>query len=321
LERSDFSEPDANPAYLQKRVDESMVKAAIATDDEELAAHLGLAALYWLKLAHLCDGPDGGAGTISARAGASRRGSANVWMRSCQNQFSTPDAAQTVPGMGHKSAELRIWEWPDAPKDHLHLRELRLQCSNDSQIVIGLLAIQKRRMRSKEAVVALTDTMESVSVLARSHGLLHHHDRPTLEAALQQLCAALQAPIGPRNILIALTVSGGGGELSQQHIAAVTLTVHELISNAIQHAFKDEGGGIVRIKVEDHDPMSVAISVDDDGHPFAKTLDANRAGLGLDMARRLVSSVGGLLISPASGSKSFQMRIPRALPANPHLCP
>ena len=199
-----------------------------------------------------------------------------------------------------------------APNEDLLLREITHRCSNDLQMVVGLLSMQSRRMQSEEARIALTDAMERVSILARSRAMLQRNERLTLEAALLQVCEALQSQAEPRGILISFTVSDQCDGLSQQQITTLALIVNELITNAIKHAFHDGNGGRIEVCAKRHDGTALRITVEDDGSPFEKAMSPNSGGFGLDLVTRLIGSVGGLLVPPSNGSKSFEMRIPRA---------
>lgn len=201
---------------------------------------------------------------------------------------------------------------PRDPNQELLLRELNHRCSNDLQMVIGLLSLQSRRTKSEEARLALTDAMERVAVLARTRSMLQLDEPVTLELALQQICAALQAQAEPRDILISLTVADDCEEnLSQKQITNLALVVNELITNAIKHAFKDGKSGRVRVLLQPYDMTSLTILVDDDGAPFGDEGGNQPNGFGLDLVRRLLNAVGGLFIPPANGSKVFELRFPR----------
>ena len=206
-------------------------------------------------------------------------------------------------------------ERPPPPDEDLLLRELSHRCSNDLQMVVGLLAMQSRRVQSEEARIALTDATERVAVLARSRAMLQRKEPLTLESALQQVCAALQSQAEPRGILISLTVSKQCDGLSQQQVTTLALIVNELVTNAVKHAFHEGKGGCIRICVQEQDSAVLTITVDDDGTPFMEAMRTRSGGLGLDLVTRLMGGVGGILIPPTDGSKVFEMRVPRTLHA------
>ena len=201
-----------------------------------------------------------------------------------------------------------------APEDDLLLRETNHRCSNDLQLVVSLLALQSRRAENPETRQALTDAMERVAVLARARSSLQQDRQPTLEAALRQVCEALHSQAEPRSILVSLETASGTRALSAVQITTLALIVNELATNAIKHAFAADKSGRVRILVRQQDSRTLAIIVDDDGLPFPELGNRRGGGLGLGLVRRLMESIGGLVILPANGSKCFEIRVPVSNP-------
>lgn len=195
------------------------------------------------------------------------------------------------------------------PDDDLLLRETNHRCSNDLQMVVSLLGLQSSRAKSDETRQALTDAMERVSVLARSRAALQHQKHLTLEAALRQVCEALHAQAEPRSILISCEVACEGHGLSSAQVMTLALTVNELATNAIKHAFQQGKSGRIDISAREDD-RNLIIIVDDDGLPFSSSPEA-KSGLGLGLVKRLVASIGGVVIPP-DGSKVFEIRLPIA---------
>ena len=196
-----------------------------------------------------------------------------------------------------------------AQGDDLLLRETNHRCSNDLQLVVSLLGLQSRRAATPEVRQALTDAMERVSILARARSAMYRERPPTLQAALRQVCEALQAQAEPRAILISLEAAHEVHGLSAIQITTLALVVNELATNAIKHAFEEGKSGRIRLSIRWNNTREVAILVDDDGLPFPE-LTGNGDGLGMGLVKRLMASIGGLLIPPPPGSKLFELRVP-----------
>lgn len=197
--------------------------------------------------------------------------------------------------------------------DDLLLRETNHRCSNDLQLVVSLLALQSGRAQNPETREALHDAMERVAILARSRAAFQHQRSLGLREALRAICDALHSQTEPRGIVVSLDLEDEGHGLSQTQITTLALVVNELATNAIKHGFKDGKVGRVRISVQTSNNRMLVIIVDDDGLPLPDDSDSG-TGLGLGLVRRLIASVGGLLIPPARGSKAFELRMPLPSP-------
>ena len=197
-------------------------------------------------------------------------------------------------------------------QDDLLLRETVHRCGNDLQLIISMLSLQSRHAINPEVRWALAVAMERVSIVAQSRTMLHRGHQTTLRAALASLCAALRVHADPRGIAICQDEVRDVDGLSETQIATLALVVNELATNAIKHAFHEDGPGMIRLSAINDASGGVTIVVDDDGAPFPDTADARlRSGLGMELVRRLTVSAGGLFIGPAAGAKNFELRVPR----------
>lgn len=211
--------------------------------------------------------------------------------------------------MASKTTDIASGRVPAGVADLL-LQETIHRGSNDLQMIVGLLALQSRRVQSPEARQALTDVMERVAVLARARRDLGRDRQPSLSAALRHVCTALQSQAEPRSILIALNVEGETTALSAMQVTTLALVVNELATNAIKHGYEEGKSGHILVTQSIDAAGGVTVLVDDDGLPFPDPRDPARDGLGLEIARRLMASVDGLFIPPMPGSKIFELRVP-----------
>jgi two-component sensor histidine kinase len=190
------------------------------------------------------------------------------------------------------------------------LRETHHRCSNDLQLIVGLLELQSRRANSPEVRAALADATGRVAVLARARAEMNRERQPNLQSALRQVCEALHSQAEPRSILITMEVAYGPQGLTSEKISTLALAVIELATNAIKHAFEEGKDGHVSILVHRSGEREAVIIVDDDGLPFPEPSDAEDAGMGLGLIKRLIASIDCLFIQPVNGSKRFEIRIP-----------
>lgn len=200
---------------------------------------------------------------------------------------------------------------PSVRDAELLLRETNHRCGNDLQLVMSLLAIQSRRASDPAVRQALADARDRVSILARARGAMQRDGEPSLQVALHQLCEALHAQAEPRAIRIGFTSAYDAAGITPTQVTTLALVVNELTTNAIKHAFAEGRGGHIHVSVDRHGERDVVVTVDDDGLPFPEP-EAGGGGMGLDLVKRLMVSIGGLLIPPPAGRKIFELRVPLA---------
>lgn len=193
--------------------------------------------------------------------------------------------------------------------DDLLLRETHHRCSNDLQLVVGLLSLQSRRATNPETRDALAEAMDRVAILARARADLNQRRQLSLERALRQVCEALHSQAEPRSILVSMQAEHDEVQgLAPDQISTLALVVNELATNAIKHAFREGKSGHISIAVQRDGERQAVISVDDDGLPFPKA--DNAKGMGLGLVKRLVEAADSVLIQPTHGSKRFEIRVP-----------
>lgn len=131
----------------------------------------------------------------------------------------------------------------------LLLRETNHRCSNDLQMVVALLQLQSARAATPETRAALHDAAERVGILSKARADLTRQSRPDLATALRHICEALTAQAEPRSVSVSLAVNCDPPGLHAEHVMALALSVNELATNALKHAFVERQSGSISISV------------------------------------------------------------------------
>ena len=193
------------------------------------------------------------------------------------------------------------------------LREVNHRCSNDLQLVIGLLMLASRRTDIPETRDTLVATANRIHALARARASMLRPGQRSLTGAMRDLVAALQILAEPRGVVVSLEAADAPERIDDGLALALAMSVNELVTNALKHAYDGHDGGHVRIAIDRLPPLGLVVMVDDDGLPFDRHDAYGRPeALGLDLVRRLVGSFGGSLALPDDGSKQFVIRIENA---------
>jgi two-component system, sensor histidine kinase PdtaS len=187
------------------------------------------------------------------------------------------------------------------------IREVHHRVKNNLQTISSLLRLQARRVSEKAGREALHEAERRVRSIAIVHEILSRDPRDQVDfdeivRALVQM--AEDSVVGPAKVEI--EVEGDLGELSADVATPLSVTLAELLQNAVQHAFGEKrphgrggkrkselgrpGAGRVRVVLH-HDREHLTVDVRDDGVGLPKGFDIERTtSLGLSIVRDLVVS-------------------------------
>lgn len=170
------------------------------------------------------------------------------------------------------------------------LEELAHRTKNDLAAVISILTIQARSHASAEVKTALQDAASRIRAIAAAHdylGSLRQNVRIDMQRYLSGLCARISENLrGVRDITIA--IEAAEIELASEHAITVGLVVNELVTNALKHAFAEEGSGAVRISLRAGAPLTLVVEDNGAGCPPGAP-----PGAGVRLLRLLVEQLGG----------------------------
>ncbi|MBW8783177.1 MAG: sensor histidine kinase [Novosphingobium sp.] len=208
------------------------------------------------------------------------------------------------------------------------VRETNHRCTNDLQLVIGLLTLASRRTNNPETRDVLLETANRIQVVSEARRALVREESRTLTATLDDVVGALQVLAEPRGVEIAFGVDCDPGPVPDGLITTLALAVNELATNAIKHAFNGSGNGsgngsatgalngkaAGHIAIELNCPADgeIALTIEDDGTPFMLAAEEDEdaeQGFGLDLVRRLLARYGGTLALPSNGVKRFEVHV------------
>jgi len=181
---------------------------------------------------------------------------------------------------------------------HLLLEEQGHRIKNDLAIASALIALQARAHGDPAVRAALESAVARVHVLAKGYDHLRvsARDQATdMEQYLGEVCWKLGESLrGVRPI--AVEVDADRVEVRSQTATRLGLIVNELVTNALKHAFPDERGGTVYVRLR-RNAGELTLEVEDDGIGCP---DAPTEGLGSRLVRLLVQQLRGQMTRAAS---------------------
>jgi two-component sensor histidine kinase len=199
------------------------------------------------------------------------------------------------------------------------IREIHHRVKNNLQTVSALLRLQARRLESREAKAAVEESVRRIRSIALVHDILSREpgqDVPFVDVVRPLVRMVEEGLLSPeRPVLIA--VEGDAGHLPPAVATPLAVVLTELLQNAVEHGFPEDGGpplaGHVTVELRD-DGAGVTVRVVDDGAglPPGFSLEAS-TGLGLSIVRTLVTTELGGTITMEDGSPVgtvVELRVP-----------
>jgi two-component sensor histidine kinase len=176
----------------------------------------------------------------------------------------------------------------------LLLTEIRHRVGNNLQQITGLLMLHARRIGDPVAHEAFNQAAARVSLFAEVHRSLYRadDDRVELDDVLTRLATRLVAAHRPVGIACRVEVAPGFVWPPDRAVPLV-MVVHELVCNALEHGFGDDGVGAIAVSLDRTPTGLVRLTVADDGRGLPPGVDAERAdNLGLSIVRAFARQLG-----------------------------
>lgn len=205
-----------------------------------------------------------------------------------------------------KYAELAFGKEDGIRLEDSAAREMNHRMKNNLQVVVSMMRLDAAGMRTPAERVFLEKTIGRVLLFSTLCDILSSGpdgEKADVLVLADRICSALkEAFLDERGI--SATVSGDSVLMDSNRAAAAGTVLNELIFNAAEHAFKNEGGNI-RVTVTKGSSIAV-IAVEDDGAGFDTA--SVEPGYGLRIAARTVrDKLNGVLkvLSDRSGTRAF----------------
>ncbi len=194
------------------------------------------------------------------------------------------------------------------------LKEIHHRVKNNLQVVSSLLNLQARTLKDPQAVQAFQDSQNRVKAMALVHEELYRSQdlakvgmAEYLESEIKYLCRAY----GVSTAAVSLDVEVEEVFLPIDVAIPCGLIVHELVSNALKHAFPrraDLARAEVRVALYRMDEDQLTLVVRDNGVGLPPDLDWQDApSLGLQLVRILSRQLRGALELERGAGTTFRL--------------
>ncbi|MFC7398714.1 sensor histidine kinase [Chelatococcus sp. GCM10030263] len=176
----------------------------------------------------------------------------------------------------------------DAQVD-VRLRELQHRVKNNFQIILSILALQRRQFTTPEGRERIGNVMDRVQAIALAHdqlSLTEGHGQVEFADYLRALCAN----IDPQRDNVAIEVDAMAAIMPIDRAVSVGLIVNELVTNSLKYAFGDKGGVIHVTFAVYPDRAEACLTVEDNGKGMGPP---RPGGLGLQLLETFALQLGG----------------------------
>jgi two-component sensor histidine kinase len=200
--------------------------------------------------------------------------------------------------------EIRQRERAEGEADALNamMQEMHHRIKNNLQTVADLLSLEMSRNPRPEVHESLRDSITRIKSIAASHEMLSVESvgvTDITELARRVVETTRRSMVRPDQH-ITIRVRGPDVYLGSKQATAFAIVLNELVSNAIEHGFRERATGQIEVEL-DWDGMDVWLRVEDDGAGLPAGFDLKTSpGLGLHIVRTLVEKdlCGNLTLTP-----------------------
>jgi two-component sensor histidine kinase len=195
----------------------------------------------------------------------------------------------------------------DAVPEHLLVREITHRVNNEFASAIQVVSLTAARSSNRDVKVALAAVIEQLHNYARVHHALQmpaNNETIDASAYLRDLCQSIsRSKLESRNIELVLVEDSF--QMSAERCWMMGMIVVELITNAVRHAFRQQGG-TVRIECLAFGGC-IECRVSDDGSAMADIAPGN----GLRIIEALAQPLGASLdFRSGEGGTEFILALP-----------
>lgn len=189
------------------------------------------------------------------------------------------------------------------------IREMHHRIKNNLQLISSILSMQERRSRCGETKRALRENINRINGIASIHELaIGGNEKETnLKRLLEQVVSTMKSYACTEEKRIDILLTGDELTVDSDKALAVVLIVNELITNSIQHGYRERGRGRIEVSLTAGTVYS-SIVVKDDGSGFDTTAAEKTDSLGLELIRLMVQDKlrGELRIESGRGGTTVQ---------------
>jgi len=174
------------------------------------------------------------------------------------------------------------------------IREIHHRVKNNLQTISSLLRLQVRRLKSEEAISAITESVRRIRTIALVHETLSREAGEDISfiEIVRPLLRLVEEGLQSADRPVKFSVIGDGGRLPATIATPLSVVILELLQNAVDHGFPEGSkGGSVLVTLGQSGDGQLSVRVIDNGQGLKSDFEmAKVTGLGLSIVRTLVTT-------------------------------
>lgn len=167
---------------------------------------------------------------------------------------------------------------------HMLRKEVDHRVKNSLQSLSSLVRVQRRSLKTDEAITAITSIQSRIDAVATLHSLLYKSEpgsRVDLAVYATAICTHLAA-VSPNGVIVTVQTKLAWVS-SRQAVAAGTL-INEFVSNSFKHAFPHQRSGRVTVSIVCNNDGIIRVICRDNGVGLPDDFTASEGTMGLKIA-------------------------------------
>lgn len=216
------------------------------------------------------------------------------------------NVAETLAAREHIERSLR-------EKDIL-LREIHHRVKNNLQIISSMLRLHGDRLEAPETRAIFVESENRIRAMALIHEQLYRAEDIAcidMESYLERLTERIVQASGGGDHRVRVAVADEVREMEIDRAIPCGLIVNELVTNAVEHAFKGGTKGSIDVRLERNgDRCELAVSDDGVGLDTDPNAHTRPGSLGLRLVHALVDQLGGKFDVISGAGSTFVATLP-----------
>ncbi|WP_149273304.1 CHASE domain-containing protein [Pareuzebyella sediminis] len=216
-----------------------------------------------------------------------------------------------------RTAEL---EESNLMKENL-LREIHHRVKNNLQITSSLMNMQKRKLTSKEAITALSDSQARISAIALTHQKIYQ-DKDSKAVNLRDYLVDLMEYQKKISSSFSYKIDCPEISVDLDRAVPLALIISELVTNAVKHAYPDTlKYNELLIDVTRLHETQVLLTIRDNGQGLPANFDIKKAeGIGFEIIRALCRQIAADLTYESNDyGTQFSLTFENRMTSEPNL--